>query len=76
MPPLRFYRGRPLTPAEIRVASLVATGLKNHEVATILHVNLATVKAHLSHIYGKLGLANRVELALQWKDPPPKEPTE
>jgi DNA-binding CsgD family transcriptional regulator len=60
--------GRPpstgaLTPTESRVAELVAQGLQTKEVAARLFVSPKTVEGHLSHIYGKLGLASRTELA-------------
>jgi DNA-binding CsgD family transcriptional regulator len=42
---------------------LVVTGRGNAEVAALLHIAPATVKADLSHIYAKVGVANRTELA-------------
>jgi predicted ATPase/DNA-binding CsgD family transcriptional regulator len=65
----RGERGRPdhgwasLTPSELRVVELVAEGLPNAAIAKRLFVSLATVKTHLVHVYGKLGLATRAELA-------------
>jgi predicted ATPase/DNA-binding CsgD family transcriptional regulator len=65
----RGERGRPdhgwasLTPSERRVVELVAEGLPNAAIAKRLFVSLATVKTHLVHVYGKLGLATRAELA-------------
>jgi predicted ATPase/DNA-binding CsgD family transcriptional regulator len=52
-----------LTPAEHQVVALVVEGLTNPEIAARLFVSRATVKTHLSHIYAKLGIANRTELA-------------
>jgi predicted ATPase/DNA-binding CsgD family transcriptional regulator len=52
-----------LTPAEEQVAALVVQGLTNPQIAERLYVSRATVKTHLSHIYAKLGVANRTELA-------------
>jgi DNA-binding CsgD family transcriptional regulator len=52
-----------LTPTELDVARLVSEGLSNPEVADRLYVSRSTVKAHLAHIYAKLGVANRTELA-------------
>lgn len=75
MPPLRYHRGLPLTPRETEVAGLVAQGLNNSEIAKLLVVTNATVKAHCTHIYRKLGFANRLELAVHWKDKPPIPPT-
>jgi DNA-binding CsgD family transcriptional regulator len=52
-----------LTAAERRVAALVAEGRTNREVATALFVGERTVETHLSHIYSKLGVRSRTELA-------------
>lgn len=52
-----------LTPTEQRVASLVAEGRTNREVAAALNVSERTVEGNLSRIYGKLGLRSRTELA-------------
>jgi two-component system nitrate/nitrite response regulator NarL len=53
-----------LTPKEIALMRLVVQGLNNRLVANALHINEGTVKVHLHHIYEKLGVRNRVELAL------------
>jgi DNA-binding NarL/FixJ family response regulator len=60
--------GRPprdtdLTVTERRVAELVARGGTNREVAAHLVVSERTVATHLTHIYAKLGLRSRTELA-------------
>ena len=52
-----------LTPTERRVAELVAEGRTNKEVAGTLFVSARTVEFHLSHVYRKLGLRSRAELA-------------
>ena len=52
-----------LTRAELDVVKLVAEGLGNKEVAARLFVSPRTVQAHLTHIYTKLGLTSRVQLA-------------
>jgi ATP/maltotriose-dependent transcriptional regulator MalT len=52
-----------LTPAEERVAALVAEGRTNREVAAALFVSDRTVEGHLSRIYRKLGVRSRTELA-------------
>ena len=52
-----------LTPAEERVAALVAEGRTNREVAAALFVSDRTVEGHLSRIFGKLGVRHRTELA-------------
>jgi predicted ATPase/DNA-binding CsgD family transcriptional regulator len=52
-----------LTPTELDVVRLVAEGLTNPEIGSRLFVSRATVKTHLSHVYAKLGVSNRTELA-------------
>ena len=52
-----------LTETERRVAELVARGGTNREVAARLVVSERTVATHLTHIYAKLGLRSRTELA-------------
>ncbi|WP_220094279.1 MEDS domain-containing protein [Cryobacterium soli] len=53
-----------LSGAEVRVAQLVGTGLSNRATAQQLSVSPHTVDAHLKHIYQKLGIHSRVELAV------------
>ena len=52
-----------LTAAEQRVAALVAEGRTNREVAAALFLGERTVASHLTHIYAKLGVRSRTELA-------------
>src|SRR6201997_236444 len=52
-----------LTRAERDVVKLVSEGLGNKDVAARLFVSPRTVQAHLTHIYSKLGLTSRVQLA-------------
>ena len=52
-----------LTPAEERVAAIVAEGKTNKEVAAALFLSDRTVEGHLAHIFGKLGIRHRRELA-------------
>jgi DNA-binding CsgD family transcriptional regulator len=52
-----------LTAAERRVATLVAQGRTNREVAAALFLGERTVASHLTHIYAKLGVRSRTELA-------------
>ncbi|MCU0493495.1 MAG: response regulator transcription factor [Chloroflexaceae bacterium] len=48
-----------LSAREIEVLTLVARGASNKEVGRSLHISEATVKSHLIHIFGKLGVADR-----------------
>jgi DNA-binding NarL/FixJ family response regulator len=52
-----------LTAAEARVAGLVASGRTNKQAAAELFTSVATVEAHLTRIYRKLGIRSRTELA-------------
>jgi DNA-binding CsgD family transcriptional regulator len=54
-----------LTPTELRIADLVATGAANTAIATELGVSRRTVETHLRHVYAKIGVASRVQLALE-----------
>jgi DNA-binding CsgD family transcriptional regulator len=56
-------RSEDLTPAERRVAELVARGRTNREVASALFLAERTVESHLSRVYAKLGVRSRTELA-------------
>ena len=56
-------RSEGLTAAEQRVAALVAEGRTNREVAATLFLAERTVASHLSHVYAKLGVRSRTELA-------------
>lgn len=58
------YGTRVPSPKESRVIALVAAGLKNREVAVAIGTTEHVVKNYLRVIYDKLGLWNRVELAL------------
>ena len=52
-----------LTPTELDVVRLVSEGLPNKDIATRLFVSPRTVQTHLTHVYSKLGLSSRVQLA-------------
>ena len=56
-------RSEGLTPAEQRVANLVANGRTNAEVAAALFLSERTVASHLTRVYAKLGVRSRTELA-------------
>jgi DNA-binding CsgD family transcriptional regulator len=57
-----------LTTSELTVARLVAEGLTNREVAERLFVSPHTVNSHLRHVFSKLGITSRVELARVARD--------
>ncbi len=51
--------GSPISDRELEVLSLIAQGRSNREVAAELFISEATVKTHLLHVYGKLGVNDR-----------------
>ncbi|MBV9448004.1 MAG: AAA family ATPase [Streptosporangiaceae bacterium] len=53
----------PLTGREHEIATLVADGLSNREIAHRLVISKRTVDAHIEHIFAKLGVSSRVQLA-------------
>ena len=53
-----------LTPAELRVVQLVATGRSNGEIAGELYLSRYTVETHLKRVFRKVGVRNRAELAV------------
>jgi DNA-binding CsgD family transcriptional regulator/tetratricopeptide (TPR) repeat protein len=55
----------PLSARELEVLRLVTTGLSNKEIADRLVVDVGTVKKHLTHIYGKLGVTSRTQAILR-----------
>jgi DNA-binding NarL/FixJ family response regulator len=66
-PPTSGPRSAPdwpeLTESEFKVVSLVARGATNREVAERLYLSPYTVNSHLRHVFIKLGIRSRVELA-------------
>ena len=57
-----------LTEREADVAHAVAQGLSNNQIADQLYLSIGTVKTHVTHILEKLGLDNRVQIALLVRD--------
>lgn len=60
------HRGKSygLTPRELEMVRLVTQGCSNREIATRLNISEETVKRHLSNVFDKVGMSNRVELTL------------
>jgi DNA-binding CsgD family transcriptional regulator len=52
-----------LTGREQQIAALVGEGISNRDIAQQLGISKRTVDAHLEHIFGKLGISSRVQLA-------------
>lgn len=57
-----------LTPREIEIVRMVASGLRNQVIADKLHISEGTVKVHLHNIYEKLQVDGRVALTLYARD--------
>lgn len=53
-----------LSPQERRVAEMAAEGLKNREIAKLLGIGVHVVRNYLTGVYDKIGISNRLELAL------------
>ena len=53
-----------LTPRELEVVSTVVEGYPNGDIAQRFSISVKTVKHHLTNIFDKLGVSNRLELAL------------
>lgn len=53
-----------LTPREVEVLQLVAPGLSNREIGERLHISAKTVRNHLSNIFQKLGVDDRIQAVL------------
>lgn len=76
----RGRRSRPasgwasLTPTEMSVVDLAIDGLSNPEIGQRLFMSRATVKTHLSHVYAKLGVVNRTQLATAARQASPSLP--
>jgi DNA-binding NarL/FixJ family response regulator len=54
----------PLTNREEEVLRLLSTGMNNRDIAAVLFVAESTVKTHVEHIIGKLGVSDRVQAAV------------
>jgi DNA-binding CsgD family transcriptional regulator len=61
--PRRRMRSEQLTSRELEVARLVADGLTNRQLAVRLGISERTVENHLDHIFDKLGVASRAQVA-------------
>ena len=55
----------PLSERELQVLQLLAHGASNQKIAQELVITIDTVKRHVSHIFSKLGVQNRVQSIIQ-----------
>ena len=65
--PMDRYGSRALSRRQVRVIELVARGLKNREIAEELGIGEHVVRNYLTNIYDRIGVNNRVELALWYE---------
>jgi LuxR family maltose regulon positive regulatory protein len=58
----------PLTPRELEILSVIATGASNAEIAQSLYISVNTVKTHITHIFSKLGVSRRIEAVARGRE--------
>ena len=58
----------PLTPREIEILQRLAHGASSQQIAREMFITLNTVKRHLTHIYGKLGVSNRTQATIRARE--------
>ena len=63
-----FFKKANLSEREEEVARLLLQGRTNKEIANALFVSVNTIKSHIKHIYGKLGVNNRIQLVHRVKE--------
>ena len=69
-PELPFAQGlvEPLTGREMEVLKLIGSGLTNDDIASRLVISRATVKRHISNVYGKLDVPGRTQAILRARE--------
>ena len=63
---MKTIYGYELTKSEKEVLKLLSEGFSNSEIANSLSVCECTVKAHISHIFVKMGVSNRIQAAIKF----------
>jgi len=58
----------PLSERELDILRLIAGGYTNQEIAEILMIAVSTVKSHINHLYGKLGIQRRTQAVAVARD--------
>jgi DNA-binding NarL/FixJ family response regulator len=66
MDAIQLHSHQAVTSRELQVAQLAADGLSNSEIARKLSVSPNTIKTHLSQVFIKFGVRDRVDLARRW----------
>ena len=62
-----MIRSTDLTASALLVLRELARGSSNEEIASVLHISVATVKTHINHMMQKTGFKNRIDLAMNAK---------
>ena len=57
-----------LSERELEIVTLVAAGCSNQEIAARLVISITTVKTHVSNIFNKLGVTNRIQAITRAED--------
>lgn len=60
----RYFRSDELTDRELEVIRMIGLGLNNRDISKKLHISEPTVRCHLSSIYSKLNVEDRLNLAI------------
>jgi LuxR family transcriptional regulator, maltose regulon positive regulatory protein len=60
-----------LTGREVEILRLIAAGKSNGEIASALYIAISTVKRHVNHIFGKLGVSTRAQAIAKARDQGP-----
>jgi DNA-binding NarL/FixJ family response regulator len=63
-----------LTPREHQVVQLIERGMSNKEIASLLCIEVATVKNHIHHIFEKVNVSSRSDAAAWFRGDPPSSP--
>jgi len=64
--PRELRKGEPLTTREREICELLVSGRSNREIGDALFISVATTKVHVKHIFEKLGVHSRAEVAARF----------
>jgi DNA-binding NarL/FixJ family response regulator len=72
--PRSRLRSATLSPRELEIHGLIAQGMTNREISSLLFISQSTTKVHVQHILEKLGVRSRVEAARVWQETEKPDP--